>query len=118
MNMIPEKVFTDIVNNGIYYYPAKKHYLNHSNYNNLNVVCDRCNRNNLAASIGFQKYNLCLLCVESIINPKNKNQLSTKMEQSVFQTRTNMMQNMTRNIDVDEFSDEHSLMMQGMFFDD
>ena len=45
---------------GTYYYPAKKHY----NYNSPMIYCDNCGKCNLTACIGYEKYDLCLLCVD------------------------------------------------------
>jgi hypothetical protein len=50
----------EIIENGTYYYPAKKHY-------NQNVVCDRCFKKDLDACIGYKKYDLCLNCVNDLI---------------------------------------------------
>jgi len=49
------------IDNGTYYYPAWKHY-----GRKTSVFCDRCNRQNLRACIGYNNFDLCLLCVDEI----------------------------------------------------
>lgn len=50
--------FYKTIETGIFYYPAMKH------YNKVtNVICDRCNKQNLSASVGHDKFDLCLSCV-------------------------------------------------------
>ena len=44
---------------GTYYYPATKHY----NYASPIIYCDNCGKCNLTACIGYDKYDLCLSCV-------------------------------------------------------
>lgn len=50
-----------VIDNGTYYYPAWKHY-----NRKTSVFCDRCNRQNLRASIGYAQFDLCLLCVDEL----------------------------------------------------
>lgn len=58
---------------GKFYYPATSHY----NKIIIKVYCDRCYKSNLKASIGFEKKDLCLECVNEIINnEKSKSSLS------------------------------------------
>ena len=71
-----EQIFKKIVEHGTYYFPAWKHY----NNSNANVVCDKCHENNLTASIGYDKYDLCLLCANQLSHQlfaiiKTKNEL-------------------------------------------
>lgn len=54
-----------LLENGTYYYPAWKHY-----NRKVNVVCDRCNRQNLRASIGYSQFDLCLSCVDELTRNK------------------------------------------------
>jgi len=56
--------FERIINNGVYYFPAWKHYGNQ----NLTVNCDRCNKSNLQACIGHGDIDLCLSCVDQLTN--------------------------------------------------
>ena len=61
--------FADIIRFGTYFYPADRHY-----YSGCIVQCDRCNRTNLRASIGYRDVDLCLACasqVESRMLPVN-----------------------------------------------
>lgn len=46
---------------GAYYCPAWKHYNRQAP-----VACDKCNKQNLKACIGFDKYDLCLKCVSQL----------------------------------------------------
>ena len=52
-----------VVTNGKYYYPANLHY-----GKDVCVVCDRCGHKNLIACIGYEEHDLCLSCVESMVN--------------------------------------------------
>lgn len=56
--------FDSIINNGIYFFPAWKHYGNQ----NLTINCDRCNKSNLQACIGHGDIDLCLSCVDQLTN--------------------------------------------------
>lgn len=58
--------FDNVVNNGNYFFPAWKHYGN----KNLAVNCDRCNKSNLQACIGYGEIDLCLNCVDILTNNK------------------------------------------------
>lgn len=51
---------------GDYYNPASKHYETRSNYNVINVICDRCGRKNLNICIGYNDYDLCIPCVDEL----------------------------------------------------
>ena len=77
---------------GSYYNPASNHYGNAAN-----VVCDRCFKDNLDISIGWQTYDLCLQCINVInIELKNKSPCKPtpgKPYNQPVQYMTNMMQN-------------------------
>lgn len=60
-----KEIMLNICKHGTYYNPANKHY-----NNNSKVVCDRCFKNNLDACIGWQSYDLCLLCVNALNGDK------------------------------------------------
>ena len=61
------KSFHSIIDNGIYYYPAWKHYSKDDvNDGNIFVVCDRCNRKNISACIGYKDQDLCIKCVDEL----------------------------------------------------
>lgn len=89
-NSITKENMLNLCKYGTYYNPATKHY-----NNNANVVCDRCFRNNLDACIGWQTYDLCLQCVNTVNNdPLSK---PTKpSEPKYVVTTTNMMQGQFR----------------------
>jgi len=67
--LINKETMMNIYNYGTYYNPASKHY-------NLgvstNIVCDRCQKNYLDISIGWQTFDLCLSCINTISNNINK----------------------------------------------
>jgi hypothetical protein len=54
---------TAILERGVFYFPAGAHYGNPVAV----VTCDRCRRTNISASIGFDRYDYCLPCVEAVI---------------------------------------------------
>lgn len=56
--------YQEIVTKGSYYFPASKHYTGESI---SGVYCDRCNRDNIPACIGYRRNDLCLECVSDII---------------------------------------------------
>lgn len=62
---ITQKLALEILNSGIFYNPASKHYHNKVN---PRVVCDYCRRDNLNVCIGYKEYDLCLPCVDRLTN--------------------------------------------------
>jgi hypothetical protein len=52
--------FQEIIKKGKYYNPAHSHYNKESN-----IVCDKCQTNNLHICIGYKEWDLCLSCVDS-----------------------------------------------------
>jgi hypothetical protein len=60
--------FQEICEKGFFYFPAWKHYNNPS----INVLCDNCWKEDLLSCIGYGKIDLCLPCVNKIIESKNK----------------------------------------------
>lgn len=60
------KIFVEIINDGIYYNPACKHY----NNDQISVTCDKCYRKNLIECYGHKEkeYDLCLECYNDISN--------------------------------------------------
>lgn len=54
--------YNKIIVNGVFYYPAWKHYGKPAN-----VICDRCLKQELKACIGYVDQDLCLECVNSLI---------------------------------------------------
>jgi len=61
-NIMSDELFENIVANGEYWYPAKKHYRGL-----CSVSCDRCHKNDILVSIGYKDKDLCLDCVNFII---------------------------------------------------
>lgn len=64
---IDKKTMLQIYSNGTYYSPANKHY----GSDLVNVVCDRCFKNNLDICVGWLTHDLCLQCVTEIGNKIN-----------------------------------------------
>jgi hypothetical protein len=52
-----------VITKGNYYFPAHTHYGFKTSVN-----CDRCKKQNLLASIGHGKYDLCLTCVDTLVS--------------------------------------------------
>jgi len=87
----------EIVKKGKLYYPASDHYLNQTN----NVQCDRCFRNNLDVSIGYNSRDLCLPCADIIAYQMNgnkiiNNDILVKMQQDIY--KPNNITRMEQNI--------------------
>jgi len=92
---ISKEIMLNISKYGIYYNPASKHY-----NSNTNVVCDRCFKHNISTCIGWQTYDLCLVCVNTINNDFDKDFVPTKPNKPVGHTvhmTTNMMQGQFRD---------------------
>lgn len=75
----------EVYKKGKYYNPAKSHHS--SNYDSdeeINVICDRCQMNNLTISIGYKDLDLCMRCVDAIreMEEKKDNQISRLCEKS------------------------------------
>lgn len=90
-----------IVEKGIFYYPAYKHY-GHG-LHGLNVCCDFCSKSNLDCCVGFENKDLCLRCVELFVenNKKNNNDNNKPLMTNLYQQTnphiiTRMMQNSVR----------------------
>lgn len=62
-SLYEDRAFINISQNGKYYYPATAHYKGIVSF----VSCDRCDRSNLLASIGFEKYDLCMKCNSEVL---------------------------------------------------
>ena len=48
---------------GSFYYPASKRYGNDDS-----VECDRCGRVNIESCVGYGNYDLCMICVDNLLN--------------------------------------------------
>uniref|UniRef100_A0A6C0C6L4 Uncharacterized protein n=1 Tax=viral metagenome TaxID=1070528 RepID=A0A6C0C6L4_9ZZZZ len=67
---------------GTYYNPAEKHY-----GKECDVICDKCFRHNLDVSIGWQTYDLCLKCAQSVNRYLNKPVVEDNTEEIKCQTK-------------------------------
>jgi len=56
------KIFSNTAKYGKYYNPASAHY-----GPNTVVTCDKCQRTNLKTCVGYESYDLCLSCCETIV---------------------------------------------------
>jgi len=57
-----DSTFRQIVHNGQYYFPASNHYQRATTVN-----CDRCQRSQIPACIGWREFDLCLGCAQIIV---------------------------------------------------
>lgn len=64
MNNLNFSPYANIIKYGTYYFPAWKHY----DHTSVDVVCDRCLTHNLKMCIGYSDQDLCLKCVDDVIN--------------------------------------------------
>lgn len=66
--------YINIAKKGTYYCPAYKHYgtTNDNKEEEINVVCDRCNREKLKNCVGFNNKDLCMACVKDLIDKDDK----------------------------------------------
>lgn len=55
-----------ILHYGIFYFPAFKHY-----NREVNVVCDRCQTQQLTACVGHMQQDLCISCVDELTRGNN-----------------------------------------------
>lgn len=55
-------LYTAILERGRFFYPAGVHYGNPD----ASVVCDRCKRSGIKTCIGYDRYDLCLPCVDLV----------------------------------------------------
>lgn len=83
--------FSDILNNGIYYCPATKHYTGQ----NVVVFCDRCDTADLSCCIGYLDKDLCLLCVAALNHPKiqRRQEIITFNDDNVYRYLTQCIGN-------------------------
>src|SRR3990172_4781987 len=58
---VTQDTFQKIVQLGKYYFPAHLHYSRETT-----ITCDRCQRNQIPACIGWQQYDLCLNCAQKV----------------------------------------------------
>jgi hypothetical protein len=95
--LVNKELMLKICKHGEYYNPANQH------YDNKSVSCDRCFKKNIKVYIGYEKYDLCFSCVESIVTydfcddfKKKPKEVLKKMAQRQFTTsgkiKTKMIQ--------------------------
>ena len=89
-----DQIFQNIRNHGTYYLPAWKHYGKY-----VYVKCDRCGRNNLPESYGWDKYDLCIQCIDDISNdmPLTERQGQMTLPHRNINNLTRMRQNMNQS---------------------
>jgi hypothetical protein len=124
--------FSEVVENGQFFFPAYSHY-----GTKTNVVCDRCKKTNLVSCIGYDTLDLCLSCAGTVTEMLSKNitnsipppigsltkmeqntfkpMILTEMQQNMFKTRPKPLTRMQQSIfDTDDESNL-TFMMQSMF---
>lgn len=55
----------EVAKRGVYYYPATN---SHPEKNKISIACDKCKRKDLVSCISKDGYDLCLKCVDDILN--------------------------------------------------
>ena len=82
-----DTVIKNVYKYGKYYNPAWTHYRR----DDANVSCDRCHRTQLKVSIGWDKYDLCMDCVDKLsmlyiqdVNPDPMTSTATFMMQEMY----------------------------------
>jgi hypothetical protein len=105
-----DSVILNVYNNGTYYNPAWKHY-----GHKTNVVCDRCKTTQLKVCIGWNKYDLCMQCIDDVsrhsCRPDPRDM--TLMVQSMFTEDRNMTYMSQGMYDRDLDYGSRTKMMQG-----
>lgn len=118
---IDQETIDNIVKNGTYYNPAYNHY----GYV-TSVKCDKCNRAGINVCIGWEKYDLCMACVDLLTTkkpdlpkPRNLNDgfngIYTLMMQSQFKPRPTPIEKNNKKLDEIDASSTLSFMMQEQF---
>jgi len=79
---ISKEMMSKVCKYGTFYNPATAHY-----NNGLCVVCDRCYRQNLNVCIGYDKYDLCMKCIEEISAVDIQNKQKSKNPLDEVKTR-------------------------------
>jgi len=88
--------YSIVLTHGRFYYPATSHY--NKKPGELNVICDRCQRQHIMCCVGYNDIDLCMPCVEIVadiagsfakqeVTPHPKPEVLTFMMQDVFSTR-------------------------------
>lgn len=85
----------DIVKYGKFYYPASTHYGSLT----ANVTCDRCQRSSLTCCVGYADSDLCMGCVEIVVQTQTDTQTSQPSKREFgpdVRYRTMMLQDQTQ----------------------
>ena len=87
----------EVFKKGKYYNPASDHHLSKDDDSGtvINVICDRCQVNNLKICIGYKDYDLCLKCVGAI-NDLHEEKKTERVAPVNISTRKMMGQGMFR----------------------
>jgi hypothetical protein len=67
--IFPDKSLYDIAQHGTFYRPATSHYFHPQGWA---VRCNNCGKKNLSVCVGYDNIDLCLPCVDKIIDHHNK----------------------------------------------
>lgn len=60
--------FKNVVEFGTWYFPASQHYGRSTDTHGLTRVhCDRCKAKNIVASLGYEQLDLCMGCVQMVV---------------------------------------------------
>lgn len=78
--LITKEKAHQVIENGIFYYPAYEHYGN----NEGNIICNFCSKSNLKCCIGYKDYDLCLKCSETIVNKQPNTELPINVMQDLY----------------------------------
>lgn len=107
--------FIDIYKLGTFYNPAYKHYAGDANINNLNnnnnnnnskiaienIICDRCNKDNLLSCIGYQNFDLCLQCIleiETNMNTSTQINYASAFSMTILKNKDQTFEEKEKNI--------------------
>lgn len=80
--------YQQVVKNGKFYYPASYHY--EKQPHEVNIICDRCRRQQLKCCVGYQNSDLCMECVEITVGTMLAD--VPNQSPSQFQSMTRMIQ--------------------------
>jgi hypothetical protein len=90
-NSLTTQEALEVIGRGQFYFPAYKRYSS----NPVNVSCSFCQKPKLICSIGYQSYNLCLECVQMLVNPGSPKQYKQNFLQQ--NPNPNQKPNLTQN---------------------
>ena len=90
---VNDEILTNIYIKGKYYNPAWKHYGNETN-----VVCDRCKTTQLDISVGWEDYDLCILCINQLSEIFKQQSSQQSLQQSHKEAIATISKSPTSNI--------------------